>query len=94
MNLERDIEMAEKAKEVLSNEAYIAAFETIEREIVEQWKAAPARDSEGRERLWLMQAMLTKLKASLESQIVGGKMASLEIQYLREQNAPTHSYSE
>ena len=75
------IYMANRAKEVVENEAYIEAFAAIKQEIQDQWESAPARDTEGRERLWLMQSLLKKLKTTLEATISGGKLAAANLEY-------------
>lgn len=94
MTHEEEVRLGNQAAEVLNNEAYIAAFETIQREIIETWTKAPARDSEGRERLWLMQTMLTKVQDTLKATMDGGKMALLNLQYEQKKNEPTQSYIE
>lgn len=79
MTPEQAIYRANRAKEVLENETYIEAFALIEQELTEQWKSSPARDAEGREKLWLMQRLLAKLKVTLESTMDSGKLAVAEL---------------
>ena len=79
MTPEQAIYRANRAKEVLENETYIEAFALIEQELTEQWKSSPARDQEGREKLWLMQRLLAKLKVTLESTMDSGKLAVAEL---------------
>ena len=81
MTLEQAIYHANRAKEVIENEAYIDAFEQIRKEIEEQWKSSPARDVEGRERLWLMQSLLNKLRLTLESTMDSGKLATADLRH-------------
>ena len=81
MTPEHEVSLGQRAAEVLENEAYIAAFESIRTEILDQWKNAPARDTEGREQLWLMQSMLNKVQATLESTMQGGKMAMMNLMH-------------
>lgn len=79
MTPEQAIYRANRAKEVLENETYIEAFALIEQELTEQWKSSPARDQDGREKLWLMQRLLAKLKVTLESTMDSGKLAVAEL---------------
>lgn len=81
MTIEHQIYLANRAKEVLENEAYTSAFEAIKEELVLQWKNSPARDAEGREKIWLMQAMLQKVQNCLQSTLDSGKLAVKELEH-------------
>jgi len=81
MTLEKRIYNADRAREVLENEAYRSAFETIQAEITEQWKKSPARDVEGREKLWLMLSLLNKVEAVMQEALTDGKLAKQDLQY-------------
>lgn len=81
MTPDQELHRAGRAQEVLENEVYVEAFEQIRQEIEQQWKTSPARDVEGRERLWLMQALMTKLQTCLESTMQGGKVAAAELRH-------------
>lgn len=83
MTIEERITLGNRAKEVVENEAYMAAFEMIRKEIDEQWKASPARDVDGRERLWLMQALLKKLELAMQSTMDSGKLAMADLLHER-----------
>ena len=50
--LDQRLYMGDRAREVIENEAFIAAFEAIEKEVTEQWMNSPARDEAGREKCW------------------------------------------
>ena len=62
--LEQRLYEGDRAREVLENEAFIAAFDATEKEVIEQWTNSPARDVEGREKLWQYLMILRKVKAS------------------------------
>lgn len=79
MTLEQNLHNGSRAKEVLENEQFIAAFEAIEAELVESWKQSPARDAEGREKIWSYLGLLKKVKAHLVSTMETGKLAELEL---------------
>ena len=81
MELSQRIYNGDRAKEVLENEAYLNAFNAIQTEIETQWKQSPARDAEGREKLWQLQSLLAKLQATLQSTLETGKLAKLDLQH-------------
>lgn len=79
MTPEREIYIANRAKEVLENEAYLEACALIKTEIETQWRTSPARDTDGRERLWVMLSLLTKLNATLETTMQSGKLKAADL---------------
>ncbi|MDE2100274.1 MAG: hypothetical protein KGL39_23690 [Patescibacteria group bacterium] len=81
MSLEQRHIAGARAREVLENEAFQDAFSAIESELIEQWKTSPARDQEGREKIWTYLSMLRKVKATLEATMDSGKLAALEIEH-------------
>lgn len=78
MTLEERLHAGSRAKEVLENEQFQAAFQAIETEIITQWKNSPARDRDGRESLWTYLSLLNKVQAHLKSVMETGKLAELE----------------
>lgn len=78
MSLESDIQLAEQAKGVLDNEAFQMAFETLNTELTTAWLSSPVKDADGREKLFLMVRLLSKVKTNLESMVTSGKMAEIE----------------
>ena len=83
MTIEKRIYNADRAKEVLENEAFQQVFADAKQEISEQWMKSPARDAEGREKLWLMLSLLNKLETMLQKSLDDGKLAAKELQYQR-----------
>jgi hypothetical protein len=79
--LEQRLSQGNLAREVLENEVFNSAFDAIEQEIIEQWKSAPVRDEEGREKLYLMLKMGQKFKLALQSTMETGKLAQAELQH-------------
>ena len=79
--IEQRIYDANRAKEVLENEAFVAAFDDTEKEIIEQWTSSPARDNEGRERLHTYLMLLRKVKAHLLYSLDTGKLADIDLQH-------------
>ena len=81
--IEQRIYQADRAREVLENEAFIGAMSDIKSEITEQWMKSPARDQEGREKLWLMLSLMSKLEATLKTTFDSGKLAKLDLEHKR-----------
>lgn len=81
MTLEQRIYHADRAREVLENEAYQQVFADAKQEITDQWTKSPARDQEGREKLWLMLSLLSKLETMLQASLDSGKLARLELEH-------------
>jgi hypothetical protein len=79
--LEKRLYDGDRAKEVLENEAFIAAFEAIEKEVIDQWTNSPARDEAGREKLWAYLHLLKKVRTHLQSTLETGTLAKLELQH-------------
>lgn len=72
-----------RAREVLENTEFIAAFDAIEKEVIDTWTSSPARDAEGRERLWTYLHLLRKVRTQLMSTMETGKLAQLDINHRR-----------
>lgn len=83
MTLEERIYNADRAREVLENEAYLAAFADTKQELTTAWENSPARDQEGREKLWLMLSLLKKLEKHLQTSLDTGKLARLDLDHKR-----------
>lgn len=73
--IERDRARGVRARELLDNELVQEALTTIKSEYVKAWEASPARDAEGRERLWVMVKLVEKFKGHLEQVWDSGKIA-------------------
>ena len=81
MTDEERLHRGTRAREVLENEEFAAAFDAIEQELTQAWKTSPQRDVDGRERLFLALTMLDKVKASITQTMETGKLAAAELQY-------------
>lgn len=81
MNLETRIYNGDRAREVLDNEAFLQAFTDTEQEVIKQWTESPARDVEGREKLWQYLTLLRKIKTHLTTTLETGKLAKLELEH-------------
>lgn len=83
MTLEKRVHNGSRAREVLENEAFDAAFTAIEEDLIDQWKNSPARDEEGREKLWSYLKLLHRLKAQLTDTMDSGRLAALDLEHKR-----------
>lgn len=71
------------ARQVLDNEAFSAAFADIKQELTDQWQNSPARDLEGREKLYQLLKLTDKLEATLRKSLSDGTMARAQLQHER-----------
>ncbi len=81
MNIEQRIYDGNRAREILENPVFAEALKAIQEEITEQWKQTPARDVEGREKMWLMLKISEKFEATIRSTLETGKLAELELKH-------------
>lgn len=79
--IEQRVYDGNRAKEVLENEVFQAVFADIEKEVTESWMNSPARDVEGREKLWQYLTLLKKVKAHLTTTMETGKLAQIDLQH-------------
>ena len=79
--IEQRVYEGNRAREVLENEVFQAVFGDIEQEVITQWTNSPARDQEGREKLWQYLTLLRKVKAHLTTSLETGKLAQLDLQH-------------
>jgi hypothetical protein len=75
MTPEQEAQRGQDAKRLLDDPLLKEAFDAIEQEFVDQWKKAPVRDVEGREKLWLMLQLLNKVHSHLEAVMASGRLA-------------------
>lgn len=64
-----------RARAILDDPLVVDAFAALEQECLTEWRRAPARDVEGRERIWLMLKLTERLKAHFETLISDGAIA-------------------
>lgn len=77
--LKSEVARAERANELLNDELMVEAFQTLTNRFAEEWANSPVRDSEGRERIWLMQKLLKSVGDHLREIAQTGKLASLQL---------------
>lgn len=74
-----EITRADDAQAVLDNPEFQAAFEDIERGIVERWKATSVTDAEGQRYLKLLHKIHQDYRLTLITRINSGKMEEQKI---------------
>src|SRR5574343_1759152 len=80
MDLEQEISRGNLAKVVLDNPIYQEAFSQLREQILREWQESPARDQEGREKLWTSLKLLERTKVNLEQVMETGKLARIQLQ--------------
>ena len=79
MNLHEDMQKARQAKELIENEQFKAAFNSIRAGIITKWQSCPVRDHEGQHELKLMDKLLSEIEGYFKSIIETGKMAEIQL---------------
>ena len=77
-----------EAAMVLENAAYMAAMEQLRNQVIEAWKAAPVRDTEGQKLLLQLVKLTDKFEGILGGMIENGKMAHhrLDLNEIRDES--------
>lgn len=79
MTPEQESQRADDARALLENYLVVEAFEKISVELTKALMNSPARDSDGREKLYLMNQLLGRVKKHFESVVNNGVMAKRSI---------------
>ena len=85
----RETERGKRAKRILEDELWIEAWASIETGLLNGWKNSPARDTEGREALWVALQMAEKVRNLFESHMKTGQMAEMQLEKANEQRTRT-----
>lgn len=78
----RDIELGDKARSVVQNEAYAEAFKCIHDVYTQAFINTAADESDKRERAYMAIRMLDEVQANLESMMDKGKLAKQHLDKL------------
>lgn len=73
--LEDELRNGEQAAQLLRHPLFVSAFETLEQEIVDQWKQSTSLNADAREKLHTMLWLLNKVKAHVMAHVETGKLA-------------------
>ena len=79
MDLEKEQQRGHRAKQILEDEIFVEAIQKVSAELDQEWINSPVRDTEGREKIYMMKRMLNVLLVQLRSVMETGKLASKQI---------------
>tara|TARA_R110002012_G_scaffold6461_2_gene29691 strand:+ start:754 stop:999 length:246 start_codon:yes stop_codon:yes gene_type:complete len=79
MNLEKEQQRGQRAKAILEDEIFTEAIQKVSAELDLEWINSPVRDTEGREKIYMMKKMLNVLLVQLQSVMETGKLATKQI---------------
>lgn len=85
--LMREQTRGQLSESLLENELLQEALNAIEKEVMEQWIACPARDHEGKEALWQLIKTARKFRSILEGYIETGKLAADQLRQFEEKRS-------
>jgi len=79
MDKEKEIQRGQQAKRILEDPIFVEALQKVSQELDQEWINSPIRDTEGREKIYMMKKMLNVLHVQLQSVLETGKLASKQI---------------
>jgi|TARA_R100000951_G_scaffold108529_1_gene104792 hypothetical protein len=79
MEKDKEIQKGNRAKQILEDEIFAEAVKRVSDELDLEWINSPVRDTEGREKIYMMKKMLNVLLVQLRSVMETGKLASKQI---------------
>ena len=79
METEKEIQRGQQAKRILEDPIYIEALQKVSQELDQEWINSPIRDTEGREKIYMMKKMLNVLHVQLKSVMETGKLATKQV---------------
>lgn len=79
MDLEKEQQRGHRAKAILEDEIFVEAIQKVSGELDAEWMNSPVRDTEGREKIYMMKKMLNVLLVQLRSVMDTGKLATKQI---------------
>lgn len=75
----KEMDRGQQARDLLEHPLMQEAFSTIRESYLTQWKNSPARDADGREKIWAYLKQLDLIEAHLTTTLETGKMAQHQI---------------
>ena len=79
METEKEIQRGQQAKRILEDPIYVEAIQKVSQELDQEWINSPIRDTEGREKIYMMKKMLGILHVQIKSVMDTGKLASKQV---------------
>lgn len=80
MTDETEVVDGRQAQYILDHPLTLRAFQTLERDIVEQWAECPLRDRDGQHELLLMLKVMRKFQAIFRAYVDAGDIAEARAQ--------------
>lgn len=81
-NLQDAVSKGLKASHLIGDETLKSIFDDMEVEYIRAWRTSPARDTEGRERLWQAVNIVRLVQDHLNKYAADGRLAKAEIEAL------------
>lgn len=75
MTTDEEIARGNQARSILGDPLFVESMARLKTSIIDQWSAAPARDTEGREWLWQHYQVALKFEEMLSEVLNTGKLA-------------------
>jgi hypothetical protein len=79
MELEKEQQRGQQAKRILEDPIFVEAIQKVSQELDQEWINSPIRDTEGREKIYMMKKMLGILHVQIKSVMDTGKLASKQV---------------
>jgi hypothetical protein len=64
------------------------SFKELREQYVKAWEGSDARDTAGREKLWVAMTIISQVEAMLRTHVVNGKVAERELDAIRKAGEP------
>lgn len=77
--IQRQINEMNYAAQLINNEFLWKQFDYLTNEYIERWKVMPAKDTDGRERLWQAVNVVGLVKQHLQTVFDAGKLAKQDL---------------
>lgn len=81
--LRTETQRGQRAAELMADPLMVEAFALLHERFQTEWADSPARDTEGRERIWLLQKLLRNLQGNLMEVLRTGQLASTQLEQHR-----------
>ena len=80
--LHESISRGARAEALLKNDLLQEAFVRLEQDYIDAWKISPARDNDGRERLWQAVNIVAKVRDHIVKVVNDGKLSQRHLNEL------------
>jgi|TARA_R100001129_G_C5175260_1_gene206078 hypothetical protein len=77
--MSKEIHLGNQAKRILEDEIFTDAVKKIEERLNQEWLNSPLRDTEAREKIFLMRKMLETIINEITSVMETGKLANKKL---------------